>query len=265
MIPRSWQNPVRVALQEGKPVVGITITTASVELAAQAAQLGFDFLWIEMEHSPITLESLRHMVLATRGLPAVPLARVPVVETWTAKRVLDMGVLGVIFPFCSTPELALTAAQATKYPPQGKRGHGSGLASFRWAAEEGYADFADRNVLTVAMIEEVRAIERIEEIAATPGLDVLFIGTSDLSFSMGFRGDQNHPRLQEACERVIAAARAHGKFVGRPCANSALIPQLLEQGFQFFQAPAEYRLLAEGAKAFLAPLRSTSAVPQAMY
>ena len=73
---------------------------------AHAARMGFDFLWIEMEHSPITLETLRNIVLATRGLPALPFARVPVNEIWTAKRVLDAGVFGVIFPFTSTPELA---------------------------------------------------------------------------------------------------------------------------------------------------------------
>ena len=92
MIPKTWENPVKTALREGKPVVGMTITAASVEVAAQAAQLGFDFLWIEMEHSPITLETLRNIVLATRGLYAVPFARVRVFETWTARCVLVMGV-----------------------------------------------------------------------------------------------------------------------------------------------------------------------------
>ncbi|MBL8223249.1 MAG: aldolase, partial [Bryobacterales bacterium] len=188
-----------------------------------------------------------------------------VVETWTAKRVLDMGVLGVIFPFCSTPELAVTAANATKYPPVGNRGHGAGLASFRWNTEEVYADFADRNVLTIAMIEEARAVEKIDEIAATPGIDVLFIGTSDLSFSMGFRGAQNEPALQKALDRVVAAAKANGKFAGRPCANSANIPKFLEQGYQFFQAPAEYKLMSDGAKAFLDPLGKSGTVTKAMY
>ena len=108
----SWENPVRKSLREGKPVVGLTITVPSVEVAAQGANLGFDFLWIEMEHSPITLETLRSMVLATRGLKAVPFARVPVTEFWTAKRVLDSGVLGVVFPFTSTPELAQRAVAA---------------------------------------------------------------------------------------------------------------------------------------------------------
>src|SRR5271156_2993970 len=130
----SWRSPVKEKLRAGEAVTACTITTNSVDIAAHAATLGFDFLWIEMEHSPITLETLRNITLATRGLKAVPIVRVPVNELWTAKRVLDAGALGVIFPFCSTPELARQAAAACKYPPHGRRGSGPGLASFRWPA-----------------------------------------------------------------------------------------------------------------------------------
>ena len=265
MIPKTWTNPVLATLREGKPVIGMTITAASIETAAQAASLGFDFLWIEMEHSPVTLETLRGIVLASRGLPAVPFARVPVVETWTAKRVLDMGVLGVIFPFCSTPELAATAADATKYPPIGHRGHGSGLAMFRWQTEDPYPDFADRNVVTVGMIEEYRAIEKIDEIAATPGIDVLFIGTSDLSFSMGFRGKQDEPELQKALDKVVATARKHGKFVGRPAFNHGSIQKFVDQGYQFFQAPSEVKMMADGSKAYLDALGKTAGPAKGNY
>lgn len=266
MIPNSWDNPVREKLRAGESVIGATITAASVEIAAQMAQMGFDFLWIEMEHSPITLETLRHMVLATRGLPAIPIARVPVVELWTAKRVLDCGALGVIFPFCGTPELAALAASSCKYPPTGLRGSGAGLAQFRWQAEEGYIDFADRTVITIVMIEEARAIDKIDEIAATPGVDVLYIGTSDLSFSLGLRGRQDDPLLQEALRKVVAAANKHGKFVGRPGLTAAKIAEYQEQGFRFFQSPAEVRLLEAGARQLLDPLRkSADSKPKAMY
>jgi 2-keto-3-deoxy-L-rhamnonate aldolase RhmA len=244
----AWENPVKKTLQEGKPVVGITLTVPSPEIAAQAAQMGFDFLWIEMEHSPITLETLRHMVLATRGLRAVPFARVPVNELWTAKRVLDAGALGVVFPFTSTPEQARRAAAACKYPPQGSRGSGAGLATFRWPAPEGYYDFADRNVLVIAMIEEVQAVENIDAIAATPGIDVLFIGTSDLAFSLGVRGDQEHPRVREAVTRIAAAAKAHGKVLGAPTSKLVQIERFTEQGFLFFQTGTELGFMAQGAK-----------------
>src|SRR4051795_8297075 len=99
------RNPVRARLEAGDRVLGLTVTTSNLEVAALGATLGFDFLWVEMEHSPITLETLRNMVLATRGLPASVFARVPVVELWTAKRVLDQGVSGVIFPSPPTPKM----------------------------------------------------------------------------------------------------------------------------------------------------------------
>jgi 2-keto-3-deoxy-L-rhamnonate aldolase RhmA len=249
-----WESPVKKLLREGKPVIGVTITVNSVEVAAQAANLGFDFLWIEMEHSPITLETLRNIVLATRGLKAIPFARVPVNELWTAKRVLDAGVLGVIFPFTSTPELARQAAAACKYPPAGRRGSGARLATFRWPAPEGYYDFSDRNVLVIVNVEEVEALENIDAIAATPGIDVIFIGRSDLSFSLGLRGQQDHPKVQEAVARIAATAKKHNKVLGTLSGNPDQIKRYMEQGFLFFQASTELGLMAAGARELLEPL-----------
>ena len=235
-------------------MIAATITVNSVEVAAQTANLGFDFLWIEMEHSPITLETLRSMVLAMRGLPALPFARVPVNEIWTAKRVLDMGVSGVMFPFTSTPELARQAAAACRYPPHGCRGSGAGLAKFCWPDPDRYSDSADENVTVIIIIEEARAVERIDEIAATPGVDVMFIGTSDLSFSLGLRGEQKHPKLQEAIAKVVEAGKRHGKFLGRPAQSPDQVKRYVEQGFQLFQAPTDMGFLTAGAKSYLAAL-----------
>jgi len=256
-----WENPVRKSLREGKPVFGITLTVPSVEIAAQAANLGFDFLWIEMEHSPITLETLRNMILATRGLPAVPFARVPVNELWTAKRVLDAGALGVMFPFTSTPELARQAVAACKYPPAGRRGSGAGLATFRWPAPEGYHDFADRNVMVIVIVEEARALEDIDAIAATPGIDVIFVGASDLSFSLGFRGKQDHPQVDVALERIATTVRKAGKFVGLPTADPAQIKRRINQGFQLFQTGTELGLMNQGARQLLEQVGRKTGAP----
>lgn len=256
--PGAFVNPLKKMLAEGNYVIGSTVTVANADTAAHQAALGFDFLWIEMEHSPITLETLRNIILATRGQKAVPIVRVPVVELWTAKRVLDMGALGVIFPFCSTPELAKLAASACKYPPLGRRGSGPGLASIRWPAPEGYHNFADNNVIVVIMIEEERAVEKIDEIAATPGADVIFIGTSDLSFSMGYRGQTDHPRVQEAVKRVLAAGKANHKAVGLPLKSAEQIKQRADEGFQWFQTASELNLITQGALQLLEPLGRTS-------
>lgn len=258
----AWENPVKKTLREGRPVIGVTITAACVETAAQAANLGFDFLWIEMEHSPITLETLRNIVLATRSAKAVPFARVPVNEIWTAKRVLDAGVCGVMFPFTSTPELAQQAVLACRYPPLGRRGCGPGLATLSWPEPECYHDSADRNVMVITIIEEARAVEQIDAIAAAPGVDVLFIGTSDLSFSLGLRGQQDHPRHRQAVAEVVAAARRHNKTVGRPARDAEKVKQYIDEGFLFFQATTELNLMAAGARQLLDPLGKTPTGPR---
>jgi 2-keto-3-deoxy-L-rhamnonate aldolase RhmA len=248
-----WQNPVKEKLRRGKPVIGIVISVNSVEVAAQAANMGFDFLWLEMEHTPISLETVRNVVLATRGLPAVPFARPPVNELWTAKRLLDAGVLGVIFPFTSTPKLARQAVAASRYPPAGLRGSGADLAQFRWPAPEGYYDFADNNVLVITVVEDTTALSHIDEIAATPGIDVIFIGTSDLSFSLGLRGKQDHPRLEAAVAKIVAAGKKHGKALGRPALTVEHIKKYRKQGFLFFMTATDLDFMGRGAAQLLKP------------
>ncbi len=248
-----FKNPVKQKLKRGESVIGPVIGVNNVEVAAQCAALGFDFIWLEMEHAPVNLETVRNVVLATRGLPAVPLARPPTNELWMAKRVLDAGVLGVIFPFTRTPELARQAVAACRYPPRGLRGSGAWLAQFCWPAPQGYYDFADENVLVVAIVEDTSGLAQIDEIAATPGIDVLFIGTSDLSFALGLRGEQDHPKLDEAVARIAAAGKRHGKFLGRPALTPDQIRRAQMQGFQFFMCGADIDLLAVGANQLLRP------------
>jgi len=247
----AWESPIRRRLREGQPVFGCTITTTSLDVAARAATAGFHFLWLELEHAPLTLETVRNIVLATRDLPAVPFARVPVTERWIAKRVLDTGVQGVVFPFVSTPDLARCAADACRYPPAGLRGSGASLATTCWPEPDGYHDSADRNVVVAVIIEETDALGHVDAIAATPGVDVIFVGTGDLSFSLGLRGQQQHPDVEAAAMDVLAAARRHGKVAGRPAGSTEQTKRYIEQGFLFFQAPSELALLEAGAQQFL--------------
>lgn len=249
------KNRLRARLEAGEFVVGLTITTSNLETAVLGAKLGFDFLWIEMEHSPVSLDALRAIVLATRGLDAAVLARVPVVALWTGKRVLDQGVRGVIFPFVGDAEMAQTAATACRYAPTGLRGSGAGLAASTWFEPGTYYDSADKHMLTVCVIEEKRALEHVDAIAATPGVDVLFIGTSDLSFSLGLRGrQQNEPLLEEAIDTIRAAARRHNKFLGRPAGSAEEVLRYHREGFQFFQSVTELGLMRLGAQKILQSL-----------
>jgi 2-keto-3-deoxy-L-rhamnonate aldolase RhmA len=248
------KNPLKELLRRGESAIGVLVTVNNVEVAARMAALGFDFLWIETEHSPLSLETVRNIVLATRGLRAVPLARPPINELWTAKRLLDMGVLGVIFPFTNSPELARRTVAACRYPPVGLRGSGADLARLRWPEAENYYDFADENVLVVAMIEDVQGLSCVDEIAAVPGIDVIFIGTSDLSFSLGLRGEQHHRRLDAAVAKIAAAVKRYGKILGRPARTPAEVRRFQAQGFRFFMTGSELDLLEAGARQFFKPL-----------
>jgi 2-keto-3-deoxy-L-rhamnonate aldolase RhmA len=254
------ENPVKKALKEGKVVVGATVTVGNVDVAATLAGAGFDFLWIEMEHSPVTLESLRSMIMATKGLKAVPFTRVPVNETWQAKRVLDQGSLGVIFPFTSTKELAEQAVRSCKYPPLGVRGFGPGLAAARWGMNSmDYVKFANENVLVIVIIEQKQAIDQIEEIASVPGIDVLMIGVNDLSFSLGVGGRPTEPVVEEAVAKVLLAGKRHNIPVGYPTGSPAEINKRIEQGFRFFQASSDLGLMASGARDMLSKVQQPEA------
>jgi 4-hydroxy-2-oxoheptanedioate aldolase len=195
------------------------------------------------------------MILATRGLKAVPLIRVPVNEVWTAKRALDAGALGVIFPFTSTPELARQAVAACKYSPLGNRGFGPGLAGFRWPAPgEGYPSFANRNVVVIILVENREGVENVDEIAAIPGIDAIYIGVNDLSYSLGRGGQFDDPVVREAIAKIVAAAKKNNVPVGRPGGSPEAIVRFMEEGFTLFQSPSETGLLRAAAERYLAPL-----------
>ncbi|HEY5910675.1 MAG TPA: aldolase/citrate lyase family protein, partial [Verrucomicrobiae bacterium] len=119
---------------------------------------------------------------------------------------------------------------------------------------EGYYDFADRNVVVVAVVEDNSAVSHIEEIAATPGIDVLFIGTSDLSFSLGLRGAQDQPKLEEAVAKIAAAGKRHGKVMGRPARTVEEVRRFEKEGFRFFMTGTDIDFMAAGASQFLGPL-----------
>jgi 2-keto-3-deoxy-L-rhamnonate aldolase RhmA len=215
-----------------------------------------------MEHSPITLESLRDMILATRGLPTVPITRVPYNEPWMPKRVLDLGNLGVIFPFTSTRELAEKAVKACKYPPEGVRGFGPGLALSRWNVDSAsYIRYANQNVLVVVIIEQKEAVEHIDEIASVPGVDVLFIGAYDLSFSFGVGGQVNEPVVQEAIAKVLEAGKRHNIPVGLPVGTAEEINRRIKEGFRFFQTSSELGLMRSGARALLDQIEGRETPP----
>jgi 2-keto-3-deoxy-L-rhamnonate aldolase RhmA len=167
---------------------------------------------------------------------------------------MDQGVTGVIFPFTSTPGLAAQAVAGCKYPPCGRRGSGAGLATNTWPEPGNYYDSADKNGMVVAVIEDRAGLDNIEAIAATPGLDVVFIGTSDLSFSLGLRGAQDDLILLDAIDRIVDAAKRNNKILGRPAGTAEQVKGYMQSGFLFFQTGTELGMIAAGAQAMLEPI-----------
>jgi 4-hydroxy-2-oxoheptanedioate aldolase len=248
----SRERTFKESLAAGRPVLGVTVTVPNVDTALTLASAGFDFLWIEMEHGPLTLESLRAILLATRGAKAVPITRVPANEVWLAKRVLDEGSLGVVFPFTSTRELAERAVAACRYPPLGVRGFGPGFALSRYGMSgPDYVRFANENVIVVVIIEQKEAVENIEAIASVPGIGVLFVGANDLSFSLGVGGRTTDPLVEQALSKVLEAGRRHGIPVGYPAGDPTEINRRIAQGFRFFQASSDIGLMAGAARDML--------------
>lgn len=141
------------------------------------------------------------------------------------------------------------AASAGRYPPQRERGSGRRTRDVCVAGAEKLFDSADQNMMTIVVIEGALEVQHIDEIAATPGIDVRSIDTSDLSFSLGLRGRPNEPLLDENIAKVVAAVRKHGKRLGRPAGSAELVAKHREQWFQFFQSQTELGLIQLSAQA----------------
>jgi 2-keto-3-deoxy-L-rhamnonate aldolase RhmA len=254
-VPILKVNPVKAKLKRGDIVLAGTVLSTSLDSAVTMAS-NFDLLWIEGEHSHITLETTRNIILATRGMRAMPFVRVPWQEMWMAKRVMDIGAMGVIFPFSSTPERAQQCVRACRYPPKGNRGCGPTLSQLSWGLDEStYYDWANDNIMCVIIIEEAHAVENVDQIAATPGIDLLFIGTSDLSFSItGDKRAVGTQPVKAAMEKVVEAGRKCGIPIGCPAGSAEQMQVFKDMGLSFFQAPPDLNFLQQGIQQFTGSL-----------
>jgi 2-keto-3-deoxy-L-rhamnonate aldolase RhmA len=203
----------------------------SVEIAGLA---GFDWVLIDHEHGPGGEDTLLHQLHAASATPTFPIVRIAANETPRFKRALDMGALGVMVPYVNTAAEARAAVNAMRYPPHGVRG----VAKFNRGAgfggdfEEYYLHARER-LLGVIQIETPEAITHIDEIAAVDGVDVLFVGPTDLSYNMGIRDQLESAPFTAAMEKVSAAAKKHGKAAGILVHSAPLVPKMRELGFSF--------------------------------
>jgi 2-keto-3-deoxy-L-rhamnonate aldolase RhmA len=209
------RNSLKERLARGEVASSMTVRlTRGIEIAQLAKTAGFDSLYIDLEHSSLSLETTSQICVAALGCGIAPLVRVPQLEL--VQRVLDGGALGIIVPDVRSAGQAREAVNATKYPPLGERGIATALPHFQsrsLPAKEGYAALNDATMVIV-QFESAEAIERADEILAVDGVDMALFGTNDLTADMGIPGDYENPRVRDAYARAIAAASKHGKHVG---------------------------------------------------
>jgi 4-hydroxy-2-oxoheptanedioate aldolase len=245
-------NPVKEKLAAGENVFGCFIPLPSPEVVELVAIAGFDFALIDNEHGPITAESAYPMVLAAeaRGIPAF--ARVGLGDRQEVLKFLDIGVSGIMAPRVGTAEEAAAAISYTKYFPTGERGL-AGMRTLDYGLTSPLTEYvqplSDR-VLNMIQFEHVGALEHMDDILAVPGLDVLFVGPSDLAQSMGLPGQPNHPEVTKVADEVVARAKAAGVRTGTVAYSIELAQSVMERGFEMVVASAT-GLLGSAAKAYL--------------
>ena len=231
-------NTAKQKLNEGKQIVGGTVSSSDPDIYCAMANSGFDYLWIEMQHSPLTYSEAARMIWACRGAQAVPFIRVPDATEGDIQKATDIGALGIVLPMVETVEKARAAVKFAKYPPIGARSQGGGQYRALWGSD--YRETANENIIIVAMIESPAGVEIADQIASVPGIDVVFAASTDLGSFSGLK--QGEPRYEAMVTKIHDATLKAGRKLGGPLAWKN------RPGFTFFQGPGETALIRSGAE-----------------
>jgi 4-hydroxy-2-oxoheptanedioate aldolase len=246
-------NSARERLAKGELSIGMGLRISrSVDVAQAMQSCDYDWLFIDLEHSPIDLETACQISVAALGAGIAPLVRVPHQQYWMATRVLDGGALGIVMPHVDSAAEAAEVVDHLKYPPVGHRSVAGGPPQLAYkAVPVGEASAAlNEATLIAVMLETPQAIAQADAIAAVPGVDVLLIGTSDLTMELGIPGQFGHAKVAAAYETVIAACRKHGKWPGMGGVyDEPLMRRYVEIGCRFLMAGADLAfMMGAGAK-----------------
>lgn len=226
-------------------------------IAAIAASAGFDWCLIDAEHGPNTLEMVHAQLNAMQGHPAAAAVRVPWGEPWILKRVLDIGAQTVVVPMVDTPEQAAAVVAACKYPPEGIRGKGAMLArATNWGQVTDYDATANDQICVIVQAETHVALENLSAIAATPGVDCVFVGPADLSADMGYASPDD-PAVLETIEAMVKTIRAAGKPAGIIFYEEAMYPRFVELGVRFLGVGADASTFAPAIRALASSARTS--------
>jgi len=249
---------IRDMIADGRRAFGTMIFEFYVPGIAQLSQAaGADFLVYDMEHAGAGIDTIKQQIAYARGLAITPIVRVPNSDYHFIARVLDCGAKGIMVPMVETQEQAQAIVQAAKYPPVGRRGAAFGVAhdDYSGGSVVDKIAAANRDTLLIAQIESAAGARNLEAIAATPGIDVLWLGHFDLTNSLGIPGQFQHPDYLRVRGDIVAAARRHGKAAGFMAADEAWAREYLEHGFNMIAYGLDHHIFQQGLAGGLAALK----------
>lgn len=242
------KNAFKQAIAEGRQQIGIWNMTRDTQLTEMLGGCGFDWLLIDCEHTPNSMADVLAKLQALNGSATAPAVRPTHLNVAEIKRLLDIGAQTLIVPYVQTVEEAELAAAAVTYPPHGIRGVAGGTRSSQYGNVPGYFENAREEICLILQIETVAALQRLEEIAAVPGIDGLFIGPADLAASMGHPGNPSHPDVIETIATAIRRIQAAGKPAGFLSADQKMLDLVVEAGCVFTAIDIDAGLLQRAAK-----------------
>lgn len=238
------------------PPVGTWIMSASPLLAEAAGHAGFEWAVIDMEHSPLELGTVVHLLQAVAATPMLPVLRVPWNDTVTIKRVLDAGAQTLLVPFVQNAAEAAAAVAATRYPPQGVRGMAGMSRASRFGTLPQYFQVANEQVAVIVQLETPAAMGELEAIAAIAGVDGLFVGPADLSGAMGLPGQLGHPQVLAAMAEAARRARALGCPIGTVGGTPDRVAEYLAMGYDYVAIASDLGLFMRAAQGALDALQA---------
>jgi len=246
---------LKARLSSGKTLLGTWVTIGHTDVPDVLEAVGFDWLVFDTEHAPLGPEAVSRMVQAIDTSSVCPIVRVGAVDQYLIKSAFDMGAHGVVCPMVNTREEAAQVVSYAKYPPAGVRG-----VAPRKAADYGdtFADYvrtANETTMVVVQIETAEALENLDRILDTPGVDVAFVGPTDLTMSLGLIDDRGNPRVVEAMKRVVAACVSHGKTPGILAATPDEARRDVKLGFRFIGLGSDTRFMMSGAREYIRAAR----------
>ncbi len=242
----------RKRIKGGESLLGCAVGIAhpiAVEIAGYA---GFDFVFLDTEHSALGVTAIESMILAARVGEVASIYRVRQLDPSAIGRALDIGADGVLVPHIRNADQARTVVDAARYAPIGRRGVGPGRPiRFGLTDTSDYLAEANERTVVAFMIEDREAVENIEEISAVEGIDVFNIGTCDLSNSLGVPFQTRHQKVMTAINRIVEVAGANNIAVGVPPESAEEVAELKEIGCSFFECCSAQGVLAEGLRQFV--------------